>query len=352
MRSSFLHSFSGLAPYIVTGVPVCFMLAYAGFTVLLRRFSLRDDQAGDNLYYMGFLFTLCSLGVSLYQFDTSSGAENIVRNFGIAIASTIAGIALRVLFNQMRRDPLDVERSARLELAEASRKVRRELDNTALELSGFRRSLQQSLTEAYDEVGKEVASLTKRVSSEFDSTLAATREPLDKATHAAGDTIGTMTSMIRARLEEAGDKLSQESERLSASSHAVNDAILAVAQQILAIKTPGDIIEQQLKPVSEILERLSRTIDDNARLSREALESSRHASAELVAVSAGLTESTSALRESLDSMEKVATQISTSLEIQRARPTAPLYAVRDEAETASNDASADGPPPARPKRWW
>src|SRR6202161_4707634 len=119
-----LHDFGALA---ATAVPVLVMIGYA---VLLgaRLFRLRDDQSGDNLYYMGFLFTLTSLGVSLYQFSASNAAEEIVQNFGIAIGSTIAGVGLRVIFNQMRRDPVEVERTMRLELAEATRRVRRELD--------------------------------------------------------------------------------------------------------------------------------------------------------------------------------------------------------------------------------
>jgi hypothetical protein len=64
-----------------------------------------------NLYYIGFLYTLTSLGVSLWQFSSTEGAETIVTNFGVAIASTIFGVALRVLFNQMRQDPVEVERA-------------------------------------------------------------------------------------------------------------------------------------------------------------------------------------------------------------------------------------------------
>jgi hypothetical protein len=93
------------------------MAAYAATLLLARSAALRDDQAGDNIYYMGFLYTLTSLGVSLYQFGDADSGTAIVRNFGIAVASTIAGVAGRVLFSQMRRDPVEVERSARLELA-------------------------------------------------------------------------------------------------------------------------------------------------------------------------------------------------------------------------------------------
>ena len=65
-----LHDFGALA---ATAVPVLVMIGYA---VLLgaRLFRLRDDQSGDNLYYMGFLFTLTSLAVSLYQFSAAGSA--------------------------------------------------------------------------------------------------------------------------------------------------------------------------------------------------------------------------------------------------------------------------------------
>src|SRR5262249_31945044 len=99
---------------LVTFVPVLIMFGYAVVIWFAKALRLRDDQSGDNLYYMGFLFTLTSLGVSLYQFTVNNAAEEIVQNFGIAIGSTIAGIGLRVFFNQMRRDPIEVERASRL----------------------------------------------------------------------------------------------------------------------------------------------------------------------------------------------------------------------------------------------
>src|SRR4051794_16404276 len=159
-----LHDF---APMLVTAVPVLIMIGYALFLGLARLFRLRDDQSGDNLYYMGFLFTLTSLAVSLYQFSADGAADQIVRNFGIAIASTIAGITLRILFNQMRRDPVEVEATARLELAEASRRVKRELDSTVLEFGYFRRMAQQSIGDALDEVKETLGEASDRLAGEI-----------------------------------------------------------------------------------------------------------------------------------------------------------------------------------------
>src|SRR3984893_4564021 len=109
-----LAKLRGIGPLYVTCVPVATMIAYALLISLARGLRLRDDQTGDNLYYMGFLFTLTSLGVSLYQFFATHAAEEIVQNFGIAIGSTIAGIGLRVVFNLMRRDPVEVEQRLRV----------------------------------------------------------------------------------------------------------------------------------------------------------------------------------------------------------------------------------------------
>src|SRR5580692_5414711 len=142
----------GVGRTYVTLVPVLTMIGYAVLIWSARSLRLRDDQACDNLYYMGFLFTLTSLGVSLYQFNAAHAAEDIVQNFGIAIGSTITGIALRVIFNQMRQDPVEVERIMRLELADAARRVRRELDSTVLEFGHYRRSAQQAAADSFQHV--------------------------------------------------------------------------------------------------------------------------------------------------------------------------------------------------------
>jgi hypothetical protein len=139
----------GFPTLYVTFVPVVILITYALVLLLTRLFRLRDDQAGDNIYYLGFLHTLTSLAVALYRFSDTGSADVIVQNFGVAISSTIAGIALRVMFNQMRRDPIETEQVARLELADAARKVKRELESTVLEFSFFRRAMQQSLGDAF-----------------------------------------------------------------------------------------------------------------------------------------------------------------------------------------------------------
>ena len=51
------------ALWTTTG-PLLIISTYAIILGFARYLRLRDDQAGDNLYYLGFLFTLTSLGVN------------------------------------------------------------------------------------------------------------------------------------------------------------------------------------------------------------------------------------------------------------------------------------------------
>ena len=45
---------------------------------------LRADQAGDNCYYLGLIYTLSSLSYAIFTFDPDGTATTVVQGFGIA----------------------------------------------------------------------------------------------------------------------------------------------------------------------------------------------------------------------------------------------------------------------------
>src|SRR5262249_15921210 len=241
-----LHGFGAFA---VTSVPIVIMILYALVLGAARLFRLRDDQSGDNLYYMGFLFTLTSLAVSLYQFSAAGSAEQIVQNFGIAIASTIAGIALRILFNQMRRDPVEVEATARLELAEASRRVKRELEGTILEFNYFRRMTQQSVTDALDEMREGIGAAGK---------------PLEEASRKSGETLDNLNERMVRTLQAVSEQLVQEGALLSTSAASIVEAIDAVVTKLASLQAPEQIVESKLMPVIEGLTGAVNSLGESA----------------------------------------------------------------------------------------
>jgi hypothetical protein len=253
-----------------------------GYAVLLgaRLFRLRDDQAGDNLYYMGFLFTLTSLAVSLYQFSAAGSAEQIVQNFGIAIASTIAGITLRILFNQMRRDPVEVEATARMELAEASRRVKRELESVMLEFGYFRRMTQQSVTDALDEAQESIGKAHQEFSGEL-------KKLSSKRSEQTLDGLNERTVQVL----DVSRQLVREGEQLAKSTAKIVGAIDSLFVKLASRQTPEQIIQSELAPLiqslTQALNSLHSSVETQAKNTEVNLE---HAQSVVVAVNQLLQE--------------------------------------------------------------
>ena len=91
------------------------MVAAGVVLALMVYYILNDEDApeeeGDNVYYLGLLFTLISLMFTLLELfgadtNTVRSAENIralLENFGIALTSTVVGIAGRVAVQNWQR---------------------------------------------------------------------------------------------------------------------------------------------------------------------------------------------------------------------------------------------------------
>ncbi len=102
----------------------------------------RFEHAGDNLYYVGFLYTLISLAVSLYRFTSDGYTEDIVQGFGVALSSTVFGLIGRVYVNQSSgAEPARVEAAARQRLVVAHRELRAEMDYAIADYKRFREDL-------------------------------------------------------------------------------------------------------------------------------------------------------------------------------------------------------------------
>lgn len=245
---------------VVTLAPVALMLSYAAMILFLRNLRLRDDQTGDNFYYMGFIFTLTSLAVSLYQFNSRGAIDDIVRNFGIAVASTIAGIALRIFFNQMRRDPIEVEHYSRLDLAEASARVRRELDGMLIEFSHFRRTNQQMLAEGFQEIREQVEISTQGTMASMEAMAKGALQHVRDANNAVANEVNAHD--IKQQLDEASKSVKRVGSVLAKSSEQIGQATAALSGKLSDFSSPEKIFEIKLQPTIDGLQKaISGAID-------------------------------------------------------------------------------------------
>jgi conjugal transfer/entry exclusion protein len=90
---------------IVCGVvlPVLCMLAYSSLGFVEDKNDTNIEQFADSIYYLGFLLTLVALIVSLIALSKGEYAlEGVGRRFGIALATTVLGLFLRIILTNFR----------------------------------------------------------------------------------------------------------------------------------------------------------------------------------------------------------------------------------------------------------
>lgn len=222
----------GLSQTLVTLGPVLVMVLYAAL-LHTPAFRLRDDQAGDNLYYLGFLYTLTSIATSLLEYTEGRDADVIVTNFGIAVSTTIVGLMLRLYFNQMRGDTVDVERVTRMELAEAARRMRTELDNAVLELKQFQRATLQSVEGSFTTM--------RELTEETLKTLVTSAEEFSKVS----------TSSTK----ERDTQLTETTAKLNKAMVAAAKSFEKIGNQLDLFKSPETLINLEMGEAKETLER-------------------------------------------------------------------------------------------------
>lgn len=231
---------AGVGQIGVTAVPCGLLVLYAVIVKFLPYFRLREDQAGDNCYYLGFLFTLFSLSLALIAFVEAGGTEEIVEDFGIALSSTIIGLALRVMFNQMRQDPVDIEREARAELAQAAQRLRASLDQSVVEMNSFSRSTQQSIVDGLEELDGKVAMVLERSLGRYDE--------------ATGDWVE--------RIERTITSFAKNAEQINAATNQTVSACEALSERIEAIRAPEDLVERALAPAIMEVDKVVGTLQE------------------------------------------------------------------------------------------
>ena len=101
---------------LVTFLLIFYLFLYAYIVYRGSHTTLVGAQVADNFYYLGFLYTVCALGIALYKFGDSSNVDQqgdvlrlIVGDLGIGLSTTVVGLALRVIFTQFRNTPEDIE---------------------------------------------------------------------------------------------------------------------------------------------------------------------------------------------------------------------------------------------------
>jgi len=146
--------------WLTVAAPVGAMFFYF-LPARFRDRSLFDTYVfADSFYFLGFLFTLISLLVSLLGFaEGGVGADEItgsVTRFGVALLTTVIGLAVRVFLVNFRPEIDDSMAQAESALAQSSLELRNHLDQLNADLVVQTDSWTTSLSHAVSRANAEL----------------------------------------------------------------------------------------------------------------------------------------------------------------------------------------------------
>lgn len=278
----------GASQLVVTAAVVTSMTGYALTVARVPRLRVRLDQAGDNAYYLGLLFTLVSMAVALYEFGVAdaestdgAGTRQIIANFGIALGTTITGIFLRIVLHQIRIDPADVEAMTRIELAEAARRVKAILDNVAIETAQLVDEMRQRSS---DQLSALVTGTSETLQGFVSRTVADIGSFVDVTTAAQVGAV-TQVAKVTTQLGLAVDqvsaavvrlglveppplKMATRLDKVAGSLEAVGHQIESVSQRLTSVRDGADTAAEALAAAAT---RLSEGADRAVALQQQSL---------------------------------------------------------------------------------
>jgi len=192
-------------------VPIAAMAAYASVGHRLDPTNASTQQFADSLYYLGFLFTLVALVISLYAFVGESGdsidVDGVVGRFAVALSTTVLGLSARVFLLSFQEEMEDSVRRSEMALAQAAHALRAQLDQISQTMIG-----QGELMEA-----------------SFGSALTRTTKSLKKT----ADTFEAQLQKVTSKLEPASQSFLESTQRASENlGKALTDSSTSLTLQV------------------------------------------------------------------------------------------------------------------------
>jgi len=229
----FLKTRTSIPSEIVAVLSVTAMVLYGIIAWRLPTVQIRPDRLGDNFYYLGFIFTLASLSATLLQIESELRIEDVLGNFGIALTTTVVGVAGRVLFVQMRGELDDIEARVRRDLAAASADLRAQLVLSLRELETFQTGVFQASSATIMKVTIETEASIQKAAAATLARLEATAADNQRQ----AELLAQMLMRVNQALGElpAMTKLELPSERLEKQIGSLARQFEALVEQMQAL---------------------------------------------------------------------------------------------------------------------
>lgn len=303
----------GVHPFGVAGFAAAILCGYALLSWLSGKMMLEPEVLGDNCYYLGFLFTLTSLGYTLYRVAAPGQATaqtdllpEVISGFGVALSSTIVGVFLRVLLMQIRPDIMVRDRETRKELQDQVRDFRVALSECVQDIRTFSTESIQMAVEREAKIAESIDVAVKRAEERLEESSGIITDTLkhtvesqaqtifEEITKAVGDSSQVAVQEMQAGLTKIGESAKTlrkahvgalEEQRGNAIT--IQEDLRSIGDSVSSLSRSLRTLDEDLRdvPITKSMAtfkgRLTRSTNDLARLTERISEVSERVEADL-----------------------------------------------------------------------
>ncbi|GEM_PF-5393945 len=256
------------------GIPFIFTFLFPLLTMVVYIVQgLRIDEANkvidpfaDSVYYMGFLFTLVALVVSLFSLDSeSSGTSGLVQRFAVALTTTVVGLATRTYLANFKSTAQDQIQKLEFELERSASRLRNQFYqlSTSMEMQGLAyKASQGQLIKDLDKTAKELAKAAERMQSTGTSLSAGLEQKLNE--HA--EKLDIAAEMVVKSLASTSGSVKKQTdnsvEELESSFKVMSTTLKSAADEwknmVAKVDLPSDLLVKQLqRPINALVENIN-----------------------------------------------------------------------------------------------
>lgn len=281
---------------LITFLVAAAVVVYSVAVVRLGRLHLRLDQAGDNAYYLGLVFTLGSMAWALWEVGQQVNAagepprgsvvEVVIGDFGLALASTLAGIICRIVLHQMRLDPADVEAESRIQLAKAGARMVGQLEMLAQGFGEHTARLQQrqqdhatDLNEIHKQMREEIVGTLREAAAASAAAITETRDEVTRSMEQLSSVMAQATSALTDAIERLQTvepppvKLNKRFDTMAEKVGALTDSLDLSTEGLLTVfgrfQSVTAELSQSLSVAGEAVPAAVRRIDSTREMIQE-----------------------------------------------------------------------------------
>jgi hypothetical protein len=260
--------------------PILLMLGYWAL-VRSANTGMPLSVIGDSYYYMGFIFTMFSLVITLLSLSNNDGVNinSVVGSFGSALLTTIAGLIMRLATT-----------SFSVQTKEKTKKLEAEIERSLLAFS----SQLETLT-------SEVSSSLTRVHSETQKVLLDSANGYRKVQEELANSFQNSMKKDQERISNSMQELSNKISSIDVQPDIISKPIEAALSDLI------ESLNEQNNTYKEITKDVVKT---NKTLSTQLSKSGTFIQTHMENLDAGLEKS---LKTQLTSYETSVNQISTSI---------------------------------------